>query len=87
MVSTGPKFSPCVYYDICAKNLLNFTLSYFTIWLWTFTSARKPICSRKKVLLNVEQMKDVYIVQCLMETDLYKLLKTQVSHHLDMRNF
>ena len=25
-----------------------------------------------------EQMKDVYIVQCLMETDLYKLLKTQV---------
>lgn len=23
-------------------------------------------------------MKDVYIVQCLMETDLYKLLKTQV---------
>ena len=26
-----------------------------------------------------EQMKDVYIVQCLMETDLYKLLKTQVS--------
>jgi hypothetical protein len=22
-------------------------------------------------------MKDVYIVQCLMETDLYKLLKTQ----------
>lgn len=24
-------------------------------------------------------MKDVYIVQCLMETDLYKLLKTQVS--------
>lgn len=29
--------------------------------------------------LNMEQMKDVYIVQCLMETDLYKLLKTQVS--------
>lgn len=26
----------------------------------------------------IEQMKDVYIVQCLMETDLYKLLKTQV---------
>ena len=26
-----------------------------------------------------DQMKDVYIVQCLMETDLYKLLKTQVS--------
>lgn len=25
-------------------------------------------------------MKDVYIVQCLMETDLYKLLKTQVSN-------
>lgn len=24
-------------------------------------------------------MKDVYIVQCLMETDLYKLLKTQVK--------
>ena len=24
-------------------------------------------------------MKDVYIVQCLMETDLYKLLKTQVT--------
>lgn len=27
----------------------------------------------------MDQMKDVYIVQCLMETDLYKLLKTQVS--------
>lgn len=29
----------------------------------------------------MEQMKDVYIVQCLMETDLYKLLKTQVNIH------
>lgn len=28
---------------------------------------------------TIEQMKDVYIVQCLMETDLYKLLKTQVN--------
>eukprot|EP00080_Pristionchus_pacificus_P003224 PDM63244.1 mpk-1 [Pristionchus pacificus] len=26
---------------------------------------------------SVDQMKDIYIVQCLMETDLYKLLKTQ----------
>jgi mitogen-activated protein kinase 1/3 len=26
---------------------------------------------------SVQQMKDIYIVQCLMETDLYKLLKTQ----------
>ncbi|KRZ19374.1 Mitogen-activated protein kinase 1, partial [Trichinella zimbabwensis] len=26
---------------------------------------------------TIEQMKDIYIVQCLMETDLYKLLKTQ----------
>lgn len=26
---------------------------------------------------TIDQMKDVYIVQCLMETDLYKLLKTQ----------
>ncbi|XP_055354535.1 mitogen-activated protein kinase 1-like [Paramacrobiotus metropolitanus] len=26
---------------------------------------------------TIEQMKDVYIVQCLMETDMYKLLKTQ----------
>ncbi|XP_059171934.1 mitogen-activated protein kinase 1-like isoform X1 [Physella acuta] len=26
---------------------------------------------------TVEEMKDVYIVQCLMETDMYKLLKTQ----------
>ncbi|XP_043212356.1 mitogen-activated protein kinase 1-like [Amphibalanus amphitrite] len=26
---------------------------------------------------TIENMKDVYIVQCLMETDLYKLLKTQ----------
>ena len=26
---------------------------------------------------TVDQMKDVYIVQCLMETDLHKLLKTQ----------
>ena len=29
--------------------------------------------------VTIDQMKDVYIVQCLMETDLYKLLKTQVS--------
>ena len=28
---------------------------------------------------DIDQMKDVYIVQCLMETDLYKLLKTQVN--------
>ncbi|KAH1009564.1 mitogen-activated protein kinase 1-like [Dendroctonus ponderosae] len=27
--------------------------------------------------VNIDQMRDVYIVQCLMETDLYKLLKTQ----------
>ncbi len=27
---------------------------------------------------TIDQMRDVYIVQCLMETDLYKLLKTQV---------
>lgn len=27
---------------------------------------------------TADLMKDVYIVQCLMETDLYKLLKTQV---------
>ena len=26
---------------------------------------------------TIDQMRDVYIVQCLMETDLYKLLKTQ----------
>lgn len=31
-------------------------------------------------------MKDVYIVQCLMETDLYKLLKTQVSPFRSMWN-
>lgn len=30
---------------------------------------------------TIEQMKDVYIVQCLMETDLYKLLKTQVNYN------
>ena len=28
---------------------------------------------------TMDLMKDVYIVQCLMETDLYKLLKTQVT--------
>ncbi|EYB81542.1 hypothetical protein Y032_0380g344 [Ancylostoma ceylanicum] len=27
---------------------------------------------------SVEKMKDIYLVQCLMDTDLYKLLKTQV---------
>jgi serine/threonine protein kinase len=31
---------------------------------------------------TADLMRDVYIVQCLMETDLYKLLKTQVSFHL-----
>ncbi len=29
---------------------------------------------------TIDQMKDVYIVQCLMDTDLYKLLKTQVCN-------
>lgn len=29
-------------------------------------------------------MKDVYIVQCLMETDLYKLLKTQVNFNFKL---
>ena len=28
---------------------------------------------------TADLMRDVYIVQCLMETDLYKLLKTQVG--------
>lgn len=46
--------------------------------------------------VTIDQMKDVYIVQCLMETDLYKLLKTQVCirvclyHHTTfeiIRNF
>ena len=31
---------------------------------------------------TMDLMKDVYIVQCLMETDLYKLLKTQVCNCL-----
>lgn len=33
---------------------------------------------------TIDQMKDVYIVQCLMETDLYKLLKTQVNLYLQV---
>lgn len=33
---------------------------------------REIICAPR-----IERMRDVYIVQCLMETDLYKLLKTQ----------
>jgi len=32
--------------------------------------------------VTIDQMKDVYIVQCLMETDLYKLLKTQASNQV-----
>uniref|UniRef100_A0A336M0L3 mitogen-activated protein kinase n=1 Tax=Culicoides sonorensis TaxID=179676 RepID=A0A336M0L3_CULSO len=37
----------------------------------------------------IDQMKDVYIVQCLMETDLYKLLKTQrlSNDHIYKNNF
>ncbi len=33
--------------------------------------------SRRLDVVLACSMKDVYIVQCLMETDLYKLLKTQ----------
>uniref|UniRef100_A0A182MML1 mitogen-activated protein kinase n=1 Tax=Anopheles culicifacies TaxID=139723 RepID=A0A182MML1_9DIPT len=43
-------------------------------------TARYLRCSDIRDILRVpsiDQMKDVYIVQCLMETDLYKLLKTQ----------
>ena len=29
---------------------------------------------------TIDQMKDVYIVQCLMDSDLYKLLKNQVRY-------
>jgi hypothetical protein len=32
--------------------------------------------------VTIDHMKDVYIVQCLMETDLYKLLKTQASNQV-----
>jgi len=32
-------------------------------------------------------MKDVYIVQCLMETDLYKLLKTQASNQVQYQRY
>ena len=33
---------------------------------------------------TIDQMKDVYIVQCLMDSDLYKLLKNQVRYFLKM---
>jgi hypothetical protein len=36
--------------------------------------------------VTIDQMKDVYIVQCLMETDLYKLLKTQASNQVQYRD-
>jgi hypothetical protein len=32
-------------------------------------------------------MKDVYIIQCLMETDLYKLLKTQASNQVQYQHY
>lgn len=35
--------------------------------------------------VTIEEMKDVYIVQWLMETDLYKLLKSQVINSARMR--
>ncbi|XP_070854886.1 mitogen-activated protein kinase ERK-A isoform X9 [Drosophila suzukii] len=33
---------------------------------------------------SIDQMRDVYIVQCLMETDLYKLLKTQLRKKITL---
>lgn len=53
--------------------------SYLDVDANVITSATQIIDIRDILRApTIEQMKDVYIVQCLMETDLYKLLKTQV---------
>lgn len=50
-----------------------------TYWYWYQSSFNFQIIDIRDILRvdSIEQMKDVYIVQALMETDLYKLLKTQ----------
>lgn len=55
--------------------LIKFSVLSFSLFCFT----RSQIIDIKDILRveSIEQMKDVYIVQCLMETDLYKLLKTQ----------
>lgn len=53
---------------------------FFLFFLFSFCSHLSlQIIDIRDILRvdSIEQMRDVYIVQCLMETDLYKLLKSQ----------
>lgn len=54
-------------YSVCS-------IHFFNYYLFQIIDIRDILRAE-----TIDQMKDVYIVQCLMETDLYKLLKTQVS--------
>ena len=50
-----------------------------TLFVLIFLFALSQIINIQDIIRapTIDQMKDVYIVQCLMETDLHKLLKTQ----------
>lgn len=56
----------------------------FCTWITFTTFLYLQIIDIRDILraVTIDQMKDVYIVQCLMETDLYKLLKTQASNQV-----
>lgn len=75
------------FMDILWTSLL---FQFFIVWLLNVSAFQ--VIDIRDILraISIDQMKDVYIVQCLMDTDLYKLLKTQVriwlfhkSHHLN----
>ena len=53
--------------------------NYWTFLIIIAFSLNQQIIDIRDILRvdSIDQMKDVYIVQALMETDLYKLLKTQ----------
>jgi len=56
------------------------TCAFQSLAYWVFDRMFQIIDIRDILrAATIDQMRDVYIVQCLMETDLYKLLKTQVS--------
>jgi hypothetical protein len=78
-------FHACSHYNVsrlckCDKVNVIMLLSFVLYSLFSFIQ----IIDIRDILraVTIDQMKDVYIVQCLMETDLYKLLKTQASNQV-----
>merc|ERR1712137_605775 len=71
------KISPFEHQTYCQRTLRE--IKILTRFKHENVSMHENIIDIRDIIRSpdIDQMKDVYIVQCLMETDLYKLLKTQ----------